>query len=250
MMFAMFSCNSSKELTSVFSLNGDWNIIEINGTAVNTVKGQGEPYITFEAATGKLSGNSGCNRMMGSFDVNARPGVLDMSSIGSTRMMCDDMTTETNVLNALKNVTGFRKADNDRMALTNSSDRPVIILEPRKSPDPLSLLEGEWKITEVYGSAVPEDIEKKPFLNFNTTQKSIHGNAGCNIMNGRITTDDRNISAISFPTLATTMMACPDMETERNVLNALNSVKSYRILSSDSAGLYDGTGGMVILLSR
>ena len=37
---AMSSCRSSKEATSLSSMNGEWNIIEINGTAV--VPGQGQ----------------------------------------------------------------------------------------------------------------------------------------------------------------------------------------------------------------
>lgn len=38
--------------------------------------------------------------MMGSFDVNAKPGSLELTGMASTRMMCPDMTTENNVLNA------------------------------------------------------------------------------------------------------------------------------------------------------
>ena len=48
--------------------------------------------------------------MMGSFDVNAKPGSLELTGMASTRMMCPDMTTENNVLNAFAQVKGYKKA--------------------------------------------------------------------------------------------------------------------------------------------
>ena len=49
------------------------------------------PFIGFDTNTGKVFGNSGCNRMMGSFDVNAKPGTIDLGAMASTRMACPDM---------------------------------------------------------------------------------------------------------------------------------------------------------------
>ena len=68
--------------------------------------------------------------------------------------------------------------------------------------------------------------EKQPFIEFNIAEKSLHGNAGCNLINGAFQVDDENPSAISFPQVISTMMACPDMEVEGRVLKALNSVQS------------------------
>ena len=41
----MFSCRSSKEALSLSSMNGEWNIIEINGSAVVPGQGQQLPFI-------------------------------------------------------------------------------------------------------------------------------------------------------------------------------------------------------------
>ena len=68
------SCASTKNAATLSSLSGEWNIIEINGTAVVPAPGQEFPYIGFDTKTGQVYGNSGCNRLMGSFDVNAKPG--------------------------------------------------------------------------------------------------------------------------------------------------------------------------------
>lgn len=100
----MFSCRSSKEALSLSSMNGEWNIIEINGSAVVPGQGQQLPFIGFDTTTGKVYGYSGCNRIIGSVDVNAKPGTIDLGALGSTRMACPDMTLEQNVLGALAQV--------------------------------------------------------------------------------------------------------------------------------------------------
>ena len=91
---AMSSCASTKNLAQVSDLGGEWNIIEINGTAVVPAPGQSFPYVAFESNTVRVYGNSGCNRLMGSFDTNAKPGELTLGQVGSTRMMCPDMMLE------------------------------------------------------------------------------------------------------------------------------------------------------------
>jgi Heat shock protein len=248
-MLVMTSCRTGKELATISSLNGEWNIVEINGSAVVSVPGNESPYIGFEAVTGKLYGNSGCNRMMGTFDTHAKAGVLDLSHIATTKMFCPDMTTEQNVLNVLKNVRGYR-VGNDQIELINAYNRPVVILTNRVNLSVISSLDGEWKITQVNGEAIPSTTDKKPYLYFDTAKKSIHGNAGCNMINGGFTTDSKKETSISFPAVAATMMACPNMTIEGKILDALNEIKSYAILSDKTAGLYGEDGTILLLLAR
>ena len=54
----------------------------------------------------------------------------------------------------------------------------------------------------------PDGMEKQPFIEFNIAEKRLHGNAGCNLINGAFQVDDENPSAISFPQVISTMMAC------------------------------------------
>ncbi|MDR0658789.1 MAG: META domain-containing protein [Mediterranea sp.] len=125
------SCRSAKEAVTHGALNGEWNIVEINGSAVVPDTGKDFPYINFDASAGQVHGNSGCNRMTGSFDRSAKPGKLDLSAIAVTRMMCLDMTMEQNVLNALKRVKGYKKTGTGEIALINTYKRPVLVLAPR-----------------------------------------------------------------------------------------------------------------------
>ena len=247
---AMSSCRSAEKAVSLSSINGEWNIIEVNGSKVTPGESRVLPFIAFDTATGRVSGSSGCNRMMGSFDVNAKPGSLELGAMGSTRMMCADMTTERNVLNALAQVKGYKKAGKDKLYLCNASNRPVVTLEKKDTDVKLTVLNGEWKVKEVNGEAIPSGMENQPFIAFDVKKKTIHGNAGCNLINGGFETSASNAKAISFPGVACTMMACPDMETEGKILKALNEVKSFGVLADGGIGLYDANDALVLVLEK
>lgn len=249
-LIGLSSCASTKNAASISSIGGEWNIIEVNGTAVVPAPGQEFPYIGFDTKDGKVYGNSGCNRMMGSFDVNAKPGTIDLGALASTRMMCPDMTVENNVLAALSKVKKYKRLGAENIALCGSSNRPIVVLQKKEAVAKLSDLNGKWMIGEVYGQAIPEGMEKQPFLEFNVSEKRLHGNAGCNLINGGFEISDENPSAISFPQLVSTMMACPDMEVEGQVLKALNSVQSFGQLAGGGIGMYDADNNLVLLLVK
>ena len=46
------SCASTQNVATLTSLNGEWNIIEINGEVVVPAPGQTFPFIAFNADTG------------------------------------------------------------------------------------------------------------------------------------------------------------------------------------------------------
>lgn len=249
-LVGLSSCASTKNAATLSSIGGEWNIIEINGTAVVPAPGQPFPYIGFDTETGKVYGNSGCNRMMGSFDVNAKPGTIDLGTLASTRMACPDMTVENNVLSALGKVKKYKKLGSENIALCGSSNRPILVLQKKEAAADLSALGGKWMIAEAGGTSVPSGMENQPFLEFNVAEKSVHGNAGCNIINGAFRVNQENPSSISFPQLISTMMACPDMEVEGRILKALNAVQSFGQLAGGGIGLYDGDNTLVMVLVK
>ena len=136
------------------------------------------------------------------------------------------------------------------MYLCNSSNRPVVVLQKKEADVKLSVLNGEWKIKEVNGEAIPSGMEKQPFIAFDVKKKTLHGNAGCNLINGGFETSTTNAKSISFPGVASTMMACPDMEVEGRVLKALNSVQSFGKLAGGGIGLYDADNNLVMVLVK
>lgn len=123
------SCGSSKNAVSLATIEGEWNIIEINGEAVVPAPGQAFPNITFDTANGRVSGNSGCNRMFGGFDAKGKPGKLELGRMGSTMMMCPDMEVERAVLKALSEVKGYKSLDKGNVALCDGNKKPVVVLK-------------------------------------------------------------------------------------------------------------------------
>ncbi|MCD8182570.1 MAG: META domain-containing protein [Bacteroides sp.] len=249
-LVGLSSCASTKNAATLSSIGGEWNIIEINGSAVVPAPGQEFPFIGFDTKTGKVYGNSGCNRLMGTFDVNAKPGTIDLGALGSTRMMCPDMTLERNVLSTLGQVKKYKKLGKGDMALCGSSNRPIIVLQKKEVSVKLSDLNGKWMISEAGGEAIPDGMEKQPFVEFNIPEMRLHGNAGCNIINGAIQTDGTNPTSISFPQLISTMTTCPDMAVEGRVTKALNEAQSFGKLAGGGIGLYNADNTLVMVLVK
>lgn len=247
---ALSSCGSTKQTTSLSDINGEWTIVELNGVALKPSNESTQPFIAFDTTSGRVSGNSGCNRMMGSFDVNAKAGSIDLSSLGGTRMMCPDMTLEQNVFAALVRVKGYRKAGNDKVALVSASKHTVVVLEKKGATAQLSALNGEWTIAQVNGEAITGEQGKQPFIGLDIAKKTIHGNAGCNNLIGSFAVEEGKPNSIGFPKVATTMMACMDMSLEAKVVEALNQVKTFNVLETGSVGLYDSNGALMLLLTK
>lgn len=245
------SCASTKNVAVLADIDGEWNIIEINGTAVVPAPGQAYPYIGFDKATGRVHGNAGCNRLMGSFDVNAEPGTIDLSQLGTTRMMCPDMTVEQNVLNALSQVKKYVKLGGENIGLcAKSLKHPLLVLKKKVPEMTVADLNGKWKIVEAMGITLPDSLENQPFIELNAAEKKLHGNAGCNLINGAFQTEEKNPASIAFPQFISTMMACPDMDTEDRVKQALNNTRSFGRLQEGKVGFYDADNTLVLVLKK
>lgn len=125
------SCGASKGAATLSTINGEWNIVEINGVAVVPAPGQEFPFIAFNTQEGTVYGSTGCNRLTGSFDTKAKEGSIDLGALGSTRMMCPDMTVEDNLLAALTQVKKYKSLGSSNVALCGSSNRPLVVLQKK-----------------------------------------------------------------------------------------------------------------------
>ena len=103
----LFSCKTSGKATVSFSdLNGEWQVVQLNGKTVNP--GQTGQVVDIETATKRLSGNAGCNRMMGQIEYSdAHENSIKFPQIATTRMACPDMSGEQELLDALSKVVRF-----------------------------------------------------------------------------------------------------------------------------------------------
>lgn len=226
-------------------LSGEWNVVAVKGEKV-----AGNTYIGFDLENGRLYGNAGCNRIMGGVTVDSiNPGHIGLTNIASTRMMCPDMDTEQKVLGALNGVTGFN-ASSTGVELTDKDGKVLLSLEKREAPAvSIEDINGEWKISKVDGAAV-EIADKTPFLSFNVAEKAVHGNGGCNIINGSFSQEEGNPSSLKFSQMISTMMAGPGMETERKVFMAMSKVVSFVLNEDRTLSLMDIDNNEVLLLVK
>ncbi|HRI46990.1 MAG TPA: copper resistance protein NlpE N-terminal domain-containing protein [Ignavibacteriaceae bacterium] len=84
-----------------------------------------------------------------------------------------------------------------------------------------------YKLIELMGKPViaSEHQKKEIHIIFNSEGNRIHGFSGCNTFNGSY--ELKNINGISFSKVATTLMACPEMETEKQFHQILEMTDNY-----------------------
>ena len=231
-VLSLAACRSSKDAVSVNDLDGEWNVVEIQGQAVQA---ESQPFIGFDTKEGRVYGNSGCNQMMGAFTFSA-PNHLELGDMASTMRACPDMDTERQVLEALASVRSLEVSGKE-LLLYSGGKKPVMRLQKRFEVVPLSSLNGEWKVVAVNGTALPA-MENIPAFSLDMTTHRIGGNSGCNRLSGEIRHDAAVENSISFANVASTRMACPDLKREQAFIEAL-----------ESATHYDMDGPMLLILS-
>lgn len=226
-------------------ISGEWNVVSVKGEQV-----AGNPYIGFDLAEGRIYGNAGCNRIMGGVEVDSvNPSKIGFTGVGATRMMCPDMETEQKVLEALNEVAGYQ-ASSAGVELTDKDGNVLMSLEKKEAPAvSVNDINGKWNITKVEGAAV-EVADKTPFISFNVAENAVHGNGGCNIINGSFSQEEGNPSSLKFGQMISTMMAGPGMETERKVLSAMNKVASFVVNEDGTLSLMDVADNEVLLLVK
>jgi heat shock protein HslJ len=100
----------------------------------------------------------------------------------------------------------------------------------------MGITEKYWKLTEIMGKPVTpwEGMTKEPHMILKAADFHVNANGGCNQMNGSFTLMPMN--RIRFSQMISTMMACPNMEIERQLSEVLQQADSY-ILDGDKLQL-------------
>lgn len=89
------------------------------------------------------------------------------------------------------------------------------------------VVEKYWKLVELNGKPIDATAEqtREPHLILKLENNRVVGNAGCNSFNGSYIIQPGN--RITFSKMASTMMACMDMETEMQFLQVLEMADNY-----------------------
>lgn len=125
---ALCSCSATKTTDAAVDLNGEWDIVTVDGTAVDTTKTEFRPTLGFDTAKDNVFGCAGCNSINGKAKVDATKQTISFSEIGTTLLLCAHMEYEQQILKALESVKGY-KAGKGCVELTNGSGKAVLQLK-------------------------------------------------------------------------------------------------------------------------
>lgn len=126
---ALASCATGSKTASLDSLGGEWKIVKADGKEVKGEDGQNAPFIGFNIGKKLVYGSTGCNRLTGALNADPQSGKIDFGATGSTRMMCQDMETESLILGALGKVKTYKVKDGN---LTLCDETGNSVIEMRK----------------------------------------------------------------------------------------------------------------------
>ena len=82
-----------------------------------------------------------------------------------------------------------------------------------------------WQLSALGDKTLDASSKQQPYLTLDS-EGNVHGNAGCNGLNGSY---QLNNYSLSFGAIATTRKACPDMTGEQAFLQALKATNGFRI---------------------
>lgn len=107
----MASCNTTKTDPLTALTSGRWMLDSFEGEKVDSTSfGNGMPYLEFDKEEMRVSGFSGCNRLMGGFTVAEENGI-SLDKLASTKMACMGVDKESEFLAALDKADHFKVKD-------------------------------------------------------------------------------------------------------------------------------------------
>lgn len=234
---------TSKDLANGV-VKGDWAIETVNG---KKVVGEESPFIKFVPDQKRIYGSNGCNIINAGYEYNPKDSTLQFSNFMSTMKACGtDGLTDTEINVALASTKYYRwmlKGDDYYMTFFSDNHQEVLTLMHQN----FQFLNGTWIVKSISGQDVDVPDMK---LVIDVDEGKIHGNTGCNILNGTMETDMDSANCISFQKIALTRMACPEPNFETQLIVALEDASKAQPLKEGRVVLLDNQGTEVLLLER
>lgn len=123
------SCNSTKAVSSIDLLtNTNWELASVNGKTVDAANYNSGLPVAYFSKDNKITGNGGCNRYSGSYNLNEEDGI-NISQVAATKMFCPG-DGEGEYMKALETVDGA-KVDKDKLVLYKGIDE-ILVFVPKK----------------------------------------------------------------------------------------------------------------------
>lgn len=113
LLVALASCKTARPAQPAAGdetlVDAYWMLLSLGGQSPQAPNNTRAAYIRLQETENDLKGNTGCNTIFGKYELNGK--ALHFSSVGSTRMMCQDMEQETKFLQMLERVDSYEIAD-------------------------------------------------------------------------------------------------------------------------------------------
>ncbi len=224
-------------------LYGEWDIVMLrNKKKVYTLE---RAYLYLDFANGnKVYGNNGCNTVNGTFQLSGNN--LKFNDFISTGESCRNVTNEKTIMHALADTRRYTlqaQYNAQYLNLMNSKGNVVLVLKRHN----LDAMNGAWLVKEIDNENVSELNMR---LVIDAVMQTIHGDTGCNIINGIITLDPTKDMAIQFEDLRSDDHYCEKIDNETALLLALESTESCKRINQHEMALLDNKGNIVIVLQR
>lgn len=126
----LVACASTKEASQEQLINGEWNIVKIDGDNVKSPQGEDVPFLGINIKGNRVYGSTSCNLLTGTLQADLKMGTIDFGAMGSTRKMCQNMETERKVLDALSRSSKF-KVKGKTLTLCSPDGKDVMVLQKR-----------------------------------------------------------------------------------------------------------------------
>ena len=223
-------------------LYGEWDIVSMRKKKVYSRE---RAYLYLDFAGGnKVYGNNGCNTINGTFQLSGNS--LKFNDFISSEESCHNVTSEKSIMHALADVRRYTvetQYNAQYMNLMNAKGAVIMVLKRHN----LDAMNGAWLIKEIDSKNVSE---KNMRVVIDAVMQTIHGDTGCNIINGIITLDPTKDMAIQFEDLRSTEHQCEDIDKETDLLLALEKTESCKRINQYEMALLDNKGAIVIVLQR
>lgn len=232
---------------------GTWTVMEVDGQKVT-----GEhPEIGFESSAAnpflvRYYARTDCNTLNGVLALNTGNALAPAGESASTMRLCPDARWETPIAQALNSVRSYRLeregSDDYMLYFKNEEGKTTMTL----LKNDLAFINGAWKVTDIGATEISRTSLPGPMqLVIDIPELRVHGNTGCNILNGTLVRNPDVANSLSFININTTRMGCPDAGTEQQLVNALSKVVTVTPgPDNDTALLCDAAGNTLIRLSR
>ena len=223
-------------------LYGEWDIVMMRKKKVYTLE---RAYLYLDFAGGnKVYGNNGCNTINGSFQLSGNN--IKFNDFISTTNSCNNITSEKTIMNTLSDVRQFKleaQYNAQNLSLMNSKGTVLFVLKRHN----LDAMNGPWLVKEIDSENVSE-LNMRVVID--AMMQTIHGDTGCNIINGIITLDPEKDMAIQFEDLRSTDHDCETIDRETALLLALENTVSCKRINQYEMALLDNKGTIVIVLQH